>query len=245
VNFSKNFSILAVILILVVIFQNCTQTLSPVSFKDTPENPNQTESGTPYEGKIYILSGNLCDDGTEIHSRIVLFSSTKAELNREDCKEIAAVQLQPEDFKVSADLKKLTYKGDDFNYLASGSLEITNFSFSNTATNLNYSFTYQGQPLWLQVFLDTDNNPATGFSYNGIGADFLIENDNLWVYSAPAGSPPDTWGWSSVVSANKVNLSPNISWSIPRSSVGSPPVIKLMGQTSLGAKTEILTQIPN
>lgn len=43
-----------------------------------------------------------------------------------------------------------------------------------------------------QVFLDIDQDPATGFSSNGIGADYLLENGILNVYAGQGGD----WNWS-------------------------------------------------
>jgi hypothetical protein len=231
--------------LLILGFQNCSSTNSPVSFTaDTVKFNSQVDSGTPYEGKIYALVGNLCADGTEIHSQILLSSSTQAQLNRENCQNIAPVPLTSNDFAIDRASDTLTYQNQSYVFIGYGSLGITNFSMTNDANNFYYSYSYEGQPSWLQIFLDTDNNPATGFSYNGIGADYMIENDNVWKYSAATGAPADTWAWTSIVSANKNNVAPNVSWSFPKSAIGSPTIIKLMGQTSFGARTSVLTQIP-
>jgi hypothetical protein len=63
------------------------------------------------------------------------------------------------------------------------------------AVTIKFAFTgkvddYNG----FQVFLDADQDPATGFSINAIGADFLLENDTLNAY---AGTGAD-WNWSPV-----------------------------------------------
>jgi hypothetical protein len=226
-------------------FQNCSATNSRVSFTtDGVKFSNEVDSGTPYEGKIYALVGNLCADGTEIHSRIVMASSTQAHLNRDNCQDIDPVPLTSNDFDINQANDTLIYKNQSYTFIGYGPSGITNFAMSNDVNNFYYSYSYEGQPSWLQIFLDTDNNPATGFSINGIGADYMIENDNVWKYSAPNGAPTDTWAWTSVVSANKNNVAPNVSWSFPKNAIGSPTIIKVMGQTSFGARTNVLTQVP-
>ncbi len=244
-GFKTKISTLIVFLLLVLDFQNCSPNSSPISFIDGANHLNNTvDSGTPYEGKLYVVTGNLCPDGIEIHSRIVLSNSTQAQLNRDNCLDIAPVQLRSNDFQMSPDSGSLTYKNQTFTFIGFSPLGITNFSISNDITNFYYGYTYEGQPSWLQIFLDTDNDPTTGFSVNGIGADYMIENDNVWKYSAPPGSPQNTWAWTSIVSANKNNVPPNISWSFARTAIGSPALIKVVAHTSLGSQTAVVIQVP-
>ncbi len=235
----------AVSMLLSLSFQNCSPSNSRVSFTtDGVKFNSQVDSGTPYEGKIYALLGTRCADGTEIQSQIVMENSTKAHLNRENCQDIDPVPLTTADFQINTATDSLTYKNQDFSFIGYGSLGITNFSITNDANNFYYSYSYEGQPTFLQIYLDTDNNPATGYSYNGIGADFLIENDYVWKYSAPNGAPSDTWAWTAQVTANKNNIAPNVSWSFAKAAIGSPAVIKLVGTTSLGAQSSVITQVP-
>ena len=49
-------------------------------------------------------------------------------------------------------------------------LAISSVLANSDATNAYYSVTYTGSPSWIQVFLDTDRNPASGFPTSGIGA---------------------------------------------------------------------------
>lgn len=243
-DFKAKFLVSTILLFLILGYQNCSPKNSPVSFTDESSKlNNETDSGTPYEGKIYATLG-LCEDGTEVQSRIVLASPTQAQLNRENCRDIAPQQLASTDFQMDPNADALIYKNQNFKYIGMGPLKITNFTVSNDANNFYYGYTYDGQPSWLQIFLDTDNDPTTGFYHNGIGAEYMIENDNVWSYSAAAGAPQETWAWNPLVSANKNNVSPNISWSFARTAIGSPTVIKLVAHTSLGSKSEVVTQIP-
>ncbi len=244
-SFKVKFSIVACLLLMTLAFQNCNPNNSQVAFTNTGAKlNNENDSGTPYEGKIYAIKGNLCADGTEVHSEIVLSSATRAQLNRDNCQDITPIQLTEADFKIDSNSDTLIYQNRNYSFIGYGNFDITNFSFTNDSQNFYYSYTYGGAPSFLRIYIDVDNNPATGFSYDGIGADFLIENDNVWKYSAAVGAPQDTWAWTSVVSANKVNVAPNVSWSFSKDTFGSSTLMKIIGQTSLGAQTPIITQIP-
>ncbi|GAB2721037.1 right-handed parallel beta-helix repeat-containing protein [Paenibacillus thermoaerophilus] len=54
-----------------------------------------------------------------------------------------------------------------------------------------------------QLYLNTDGNPETGFQapyWNGIGADYLLENGVLYRYSGEGGT---NWGWTEIRSYRK------------------------------------------
>lgn len=235
-------SILTIFILLFVGFQNCSPSESPVHFQSGSNS--LLDSGTPYEGKVYATTGRLCSDGSEIHSRIVLMNSDQAELNRENCQDIAPQQLAVSEYQIDAATDTLTYKNQSFKFIGLGSSGISNLTINSDATNFYYGYAYEGQPSWRQVFLDVDNNPSTGFYHHGIGADYMIENDYVWIYSAAANAPQNTWAWSMHVSSNKIEVAPNIGWSFARTAIGSPAIIKLIAQTSLGARTDIITQVP-
>lgn len=242
-GFRTRISILNIFIIFCFGLLACSQNNPPVNFTDSSKLNNGAESGTIYEGKVYVTVGKRCDDGNEIHSRIVMDSSTQAQLNRENCLDIAPVQLTAADFQINTASDSLTYKSQNFSYIGFAPLGISNLIVNNDTDNFYYGYTYEGQPTFLQIFLDTDNNPATGYFRDGIGADFLIENAFVYHYSGPDGS--GVWSWSSsVASANPNKVEPNISWSFPRTAIGSPTSIKLVAKTSLGFKTPIVTQVP-
>ena len=70
---------------------------------------------------------------------------------------------------------------------------ISNIEISNDADMVNLSFDYaSGQYNAFQLFVDTDQNPDTGFAINGIGAEALFENNTWNTYN---GSGSD-WNWS-------------------------------------------------
>ncbi|MEJ5225021.1 MAG: hypothetical protein WHV44_11245, partial [Anaerolineales bacterium] len=64
------------------------------------------------------------------------------------------------------------------------------------------------------IFVDTDQNPKTGFIINGIGAEILFENDTANAY---AGSGAD-WNWTPGESpVSFENTGAVVLWKIPRS----------------------------
>jgi hypothetical protein len=101
-------------------------------------------------------------------------------------------------------------------------------SATSDAANLYYQFTYSGTPNFFQTFLDTDKNSATGYRSNNIGADYLLENSNLYRYSGSNGA----WGWTRVKSVVMTNSSSTVRWSVAKSDVGSPAGLNLYFQTS-------------
>jgi hypothetical protein len=69
---------------------------------------------------------------------------------------------------------------------------ISNVQISNDAENVILSFDHtSGQYNAFQLFVDTDQNPNTGFAINGIGAESLFENHTWNTYD---GSGTD-WKW--------------------------------------------------
>lgn len=70
---------------------------------------------------------------------------------------------------------------------------ISNIEISNDADMVHFSFKYaSGQYNAFQLFVDTDQDPDTGFAINGIGAEALFENNAWNIYD---GSGSD-WNWS-------------------------------------------------
>lgn len=102
-----------VMLTMVLAFQNCNRVAPSVAFSE--KSGASTDSGIPYEGKIYILSGAVCADGTAIQARLVIKSATSAELNRRDCHDIPPLLLSATDFKIdSTNPDLLVYQDKSF-----------------------------------------------------------------------------------------------------------------------------------
>jgi hypothetical protein len=82
-----------------------------------------------------------------------------------------------------------------------------------------YGATYANPFDFSRVFIDSDNNAATGFPVSGIGADYLIENANFYQYAGPR----PTWNWTRVTAVSPLVSSDNgiYSWQIPASALGA------------------------
>ena len=87
---------------------------------------------------------------------------------------------------------------------------------SNDNDHLYYSYAITGDYSWYRVYIDSDQNPATGFPQIGIGAEFLLEGPNLFRYSGIGGS----WGWTLLTAVPFNNASGSVSWIISRSDIG-------------------------
>ncbi len=93
---------------------------------------------------------------------------------------------------------------------------IYNQQATNDGTNVTYSFSYSGTFTYFRVYIDTDQSSATGYNANGIGANYLVENGNL--YSHPAND--SNWSWTSLGAVTYANAGGAASWTIARSAIG-------------------------
>jgi len=85
-----------------------------------------------------------------------------------------------------------------------------------------------------QVFIDTDNNPATGFSAGpGMGAEYVLEGANLQRYIGDGSS----WSWEYVGGTSRGVSGNNAEISFARSSIGNPSVFRVMFRTINAAFT--------
>jgi hypothetical protein len=105
---------------------------------------------------------------------------------------------------------------------AAGSGAITAISACKDATSLRFQATYTTAVSLHHVYLNTDNNAATGFqlpspSPSKLGADYMIEN-NILYRSLSAG-----WSWAAVsgVSPNMTVSGSTYSWTVPLSGLPS------------------------
>ena len=95
-------------------------------------------------------------------------------------------------------------------------------------TNFYCQLTYADPFAHFDIFLDTDNNPATGFTVNGIGADDLIEDTGLYVSTANGNS----WSWAgSVYTVTETfPASGTVKFTVPLAVIGSPTTAKVVFQ---------------
>jgi hypothetical protein len=112
----------------------------------------------------------------------------------------------------------------------------------NDGGTVFYQATFDVSYAQKHVFIDTDQNGATGYPVGGIGADYMIENGSLYRY---AGAPP-AWSWSSIGSSN---MNPATSgatgattWNVARSAIGETATsgeasrLVFHGRTSAGVE---------
>lgn len=95
------------------------------------------ENGRPYDGKIFILTGEQCPDGTRVRGRIVLKDNSSADLFRYECQEINPVALGPSDFKFNPNnSEEIEYK----NQIFTNTLVGTKFNMSLVRPELGFCF---------------------------------------------------------------------------------------------------------
>src|SRR6218665_571927 len=85
---------------------------------------------------------------------------------------------------------------------------------SNDATSVTYQFQYSGAPAYLRAYIDVDRSAATGFSQQGIGADYLLENSSLYKHLGGG------WSWQFVGTVTHTNTGGIARWTIARADIG-------------------------
>jgi hypothetical protein len=110
-------------------------------------------------------------------------------------------------------------------------------SASSDATNLYYRFNYTDAPQFFRLFLDTDSTSSTGYPSNGLGAEYMVENSNLYKYSGSNGS----WSWMTVKAVTTTQTSTTISWTIAKTLVGSPANLKFHVQSSSPVSNSVVS----
>lgn len=88
---------------------------------------------------------------------------------------------------------------------------------TNGATNVYYTMQYTGSWSLFHVFIDTDQNTATGYATGGIGADYFVENGTLFQHTG--GSSSWTWNNLGAVTAYS-NTGSAASWTVSRAAMG-------------------------
>ena len=114
-----------------------------------------------------------------------------------------------------------------------GMAQSAHASFSNETawsdgSSLYYKASYTGSYAHFHVYLDTDSNASTGYTVNGVGADYLIEDTALYRSTANGG----TWSWASASGAvtETAPVAGTIQFSVPLSAIGSPTSARIAFQ---------------
>ncbi len=87
---------------------------------------------------------------------------------------------------------------------------------SNDASTVTYTVTYTGSHQYFRLYLDTDRTAGTGYAYSGVGADFLIENANLYKYTGKGGD----WSWIAAGAVTFAKADTQATWTAARSALG-------------------------
>jgi hypothetical protein len=113
------------------------------------------------------------------------------------------------------------------------------------ATDVHFTVSHTATPTWTRVYIDRDRSTATGYTSYGVGADFLIENGQLYKYAGTKGS----WAWTSVKSIGTTATTTKTSLTVSRADLGSPSAISFVTQTdpplnvSAVAQANLATQV--
>ncbi len=119
-------------------------------------------------------------------------------------------------------------------------LPISATSVTNDATNVYYQFQYSSTWTSFRTYMDTDQNAATGFAINGIGANYMVENGFLYSYNGTGGA----WGWASVKAVTYTNAANTVSWTVARADIGetaSPNATDLVFQVETAGQPAYAT----
>lgn len=112
---------------------------------------------------------------------------------------------------------------------------------SNDATSVTYQFQYTGAPAYRRAYVDVDRNAATGFAQQGIGADYLLENNSLYKHLGGG------WSWQLLGTVTHTSTSGTARWTIARADLGetaTPNDADLVFQVELPLETSAkVTQV--
>lgn len=75
-----------------------------------------------------------------------------------------------------------------------------------------------------QAYLDTDNNTATGYQNDALGAEYMLEGQTVWRYTGDG----ESWSWSPQGSTTNAISGQAAEFSFPRSWIGNPSKLRLM-----------------
>jgi hypothetical protein len=97
-----------------------------------------------------------------------------------------------------------------------GATVLSRWRASNDASNATYSFHYSANDTFHRVYIDTDENPATGFSNCSIGANYMIEGSRLYSYTGTGSN----WSWSQIKTITASIGTSSASWTVARADIG-------------------------
>ncbi len=167
------------------------------------------ESETLKSNPLYAIqfaNENIWDESTgyNILGKIIVDSSVTGSFARADSMQVEELSTNT---AVSSDSPATVPP-------ASGEL-ILDPQITNDAENIIFSFDYvSGEYNAFQLFIDTDQNPRTGFIVNGIGAEILVENDTWNEYNGSGSN----WSWTPTEELISLeDTGSHVTWKISRS----------------------------
>lgn len=105
--------------------------------------------------------------------------------------------------------------------LMTGGTSVQSVSVTNDESTLYLLVQGSGLDVFGQFYLNTDNNPGTGYAATGwshpSGADFLLENNNLYVHTGGG------WSWSLVGQVDFARNSTTVETATPLTTLGLQP----------------------
>lgn len=132
-------------------------------------------------------------------------------------------------YKVSAvDSVGTSGQSNEASATPTGATTITNETLTVSGSKVTIKFSYTGSWTYYHVFIDSDRNATTGYTISGIGANYLLENGELY----SAGANGSTWDWNSVAAETYSNSGGVASWTFPLSAIGSPSAINVVYQAA-------------
>ena len=92
---------------------------------------------------------------------------------------------------------------------------ITGYFAENDASNIYYQANFTTAYAYKHVYIDTDANAATGYAYGGIGANYMIENNQLYRHAGGG------WNWTLIGNTPVTGGTTGIkTWTVPRATLG-------------------------
>ena len=92
---------------------------------------------------------------------------------------------------------------------------VSNTVAIKSVSAINLEATYVGNYSYRQAYIDVDNNKASGYLTNGIGAEFLIENGSLYKHFNSG------WSWKYIGEVGISITGEHYQWSVPLSILGA------------------------
>lgn len=123
----------------------------------------------------------------------------------------------------------------------------TGSTATSDASNLYIKIGYSGTPTWTRAYIDTDSSSASGYPVNGVGAEYLIENGNLYRYSGTGGS----WAWTLIKTVGNATTTSSTTLTVARVDIGSPSAVNIVTMADasaspiIGATLSAATTVPS